>query len=377
VALGGMAQNCSVEGENPRRGTIAVGQVTRVSFAVRCPAVSTAYRAIDLGTPGGTNSAASGINSAGQVVGWFSEGEECYRAFLWEKGVITDLGTLGGCVSFAAAINSAGQVVGSSQKADGSSRAFLWEKGVMTDLGTLGGENSSASDINSAGQVVGSSQTADGSEHVFLWEKGVMTDLGALGRPTAINSAGKVVGYLTEVFEDDDPQDDEPAGSVSSAFLWENGVKTDLGTLGTGEEGGSAWAVDINSEDQVVGYSDLERGPPERYAFLWEKGVMTNLGSLNGCEGVGSQGIVSSCSVATGINHAGQVVGQSSATSPAGGLEFHAFLWERGTMTDLGTLDGDESGASDINDAGQVVGWSRTQGDYDTRVGRATLWTRE
>jgi len=64
----------------------------------------------------------------------------------------------------------------------------------------------------------------------------------------------------------------------------------------------------------------------------------------------------------------GQVVGYSL---PAGNFDFHAFLWAKGSMTDLGTLEGDESGAHAINPAGVVVG------SGSTREGEihATSWT--
>jgi probable HAF family extracellular repeat protein len=51
---------------------------------------------------------------------------------------IIDLGTLGGTNSAAQFINDSGQVVGSTLNAFGEQRAFLWKKGVMTDLGTIG-----------------------------------------------------------------------------------------------------------------------------------------------------------------------------------------------------------------------------------------------
>ena len=53
---------------------------------------------------------------------------------------LLDLGTLGGQNSFAFGINNLGQIVGTSELESGQSRAFLWENGEMMDLGTLGGQ---------------------------------------------------------------------------------------------------------------------------------------------------------------------------------------------------------------------------------------------
>jgi probable HAF family extracellular repeat protein len=129
---------------------------------------------VDLKIPGG---GAFALSPSGQVVGYGwrddpinpNEGEE--YAFLWEKGVTTNLGTLGGRESFAYGINPLGQVVGGSETSAGKTHAFLWTNGVMVDLGTLGGGSSLAYGINRAGRVVGVARTASGASHATLWKQ--------------------------------------------------------------------------------------------------------------------------------------------------------------------------------------------------------------
>lgn len=70
----------------------------------------------------------------------------------------------------------------------------------------------------------------------------------------------------------------------------------------------------------------------------WE---IVDLGTLGGDE-----------SYATAINERGWVVGYSGAADG----RFHAFLWRNGVMEDLGTA-GFDSVAQDINDKGQVAGF--------------------
>jgi probable HAF family extracellular repeat protein len=76
----------------------------------------------------------------------------------------------------------------------------------MTDLGTLGGPYSSAYSINDNGQIVGESTNASGYSHAFLWQNDIMTDLGTLtGRADSsalsINNAGQIVGKCYNVLD--------------------------------------------------------------------------------------------------------------------------------------------------------------------------------
>jgi probable HAF family extracellular repeat protein len=208
---------------------------------------------------------------------------------------------------------------------------------VITDLGTFGGTHSEATAINRIGQVVGLA-TYPGSQigHAFLYSNGVKQDLGTIGGvtgafsiATALNNSGQVVGN----------------SNVTSvgihAFLYSNGAMRDLGTLG----GAFSNATGINNAGQVAGFAEHNPASLTSHAFLYSGGVLHDLGTLGG-----------SVSNAFGINDAGQVVGRSTIR---GDTDIHAFLYSNGVMQDLGTLPGAiNSVAYAINNLGQVVGYA-------------------
>jgi len=257
----------------------------------------------DLGTLGGNQSFAWSVNNRGQVAGaalntipdsnagfFFLPGATQVHAFRWTKSHgMQDLGTLGGTDSAAFSINERGQIAGMSftntipnpvwDICGGfavnvpTEDPFLWENGKMIDLGTLGGTCGQAMALNNRDHVIGISNLAgDSIWHAFLWrnQSEGMKDLGSLGGDSgtafSINDADDVVGI------------DTTADNLERAFLWRHGVMTNLGTIGT-DPGSEAYS--INSQGQVVGDTRDPSTDTFLRAFLWEDGgPMVDLNNL-------------------------------------------------------------------------------------------------
>jgi probable HAF family extracellular repeat protein len=177
---------------------------------------------------GDTVGMAFGINDLGQVVGTsgtcgntvlpgFAAGP---HAVLWERdGSVHDLGSLGGTVNtsilgpgnVAFVINNRGEVSGQSTlPGNATFHPFLWSRATgMLDLGVLPGDLVGAGiAMNNHGDIVGASVSAPGpatgNPRAFLWKQGVMTDLNSLIPATSplylltacgVNDAGVIVGF--------------------------------------------------------------------------------------------------------------------------------------------------------------------------------------
>lgn len=225
--------------------------------------------------------------------------------------------------------------------------AHAWSY-TVTDLG---GNRSVGHGINAVGQAAGYSYISGGWSHAFLYSNGTMTDLGTLGGTDSmgydVNIAGQVTGYSSTGIR-------TPSGDIYHAFLYSNGAMTDLGAL---EGGNNSMGMSINDSGQVSGFSGTGGDFNNPHAFLYSNGIMNDLGTLSG----------STNSYGHGINSAGQVVGMDSLYYGSG-VYYRAFLYSNGSMTDLNTLIDPAAGwslttASDINDAGQIVGYGSIAGE--------------
>jgi probable HAF family extracellular repeat protein len=96
----------------------------------------------------------------------------------------------------------------------------------------------------------------------------------------------------------------------------------------------------INAKGQVLGYCTSEN-PYRQHAFLWHRGGMRDLGDLT----------------ATALNDVGQLAGTMRVNGRT-----HAFLWQDGKLQDLGNLGGRHAFVTGLNNGGEVIGSSYTDG---------------
>ena len=280
---------------------------------------------------------------------------------------ITDLGTLGGEVSNARAINDAGQIAGFSAISGTSPRhGFRWDNGVLTDIGTLQSSDSFGRGVNIHGWVTGQSHTVSNNPHAVLWKNGNLIDLGTFSGALSsegfdVNDDNQVVGFSHSFTAN---------GSQWQPFIWKDlnnndlsdpGEMSILGTLGGPHGLGRA----INNKGEVVGGTDTQFGaPPVRHPFLWSEALgMIDLGTLG-------ENNPQAFDEAFDINEAGQVVGQSRISVVEGG-HYHAFIWDNiNNMVDLGTLGGNSSFATAIDEIGLIVGSASDEAE----LSRAVVW---
>jgi len=278
---------------------------------------------------------------------------------LWLASGVVDprqLGTLGGNESLAAGLNDAGVVVGWAEEPDLVRYPYVivplagrWYRDLDTDgdndhMLKLDGGDGFARDVNTRSQIVGQTGWGDFAAPVF-WEL-VAPDTWGPAMPLAgvdaevhaVNDRGIATGWS-----------EFPGGKHAAVWdLAAPGVAVDLGVLPFHSESG-AWS--INERDEITGWS----GPVgSRQAVLWRRAgpriwVPEPLGTL----GLDSEGL--------GVRGAGATATWAVGRSEVAAGVWHGYLWEAGVLTDLEGIT-DLTGwqtlreAHTVNTAGHIAG---------------------
>lgn len=252
--------------------------------------------------PGGHATAANAVNDSNRVVGSSTLAATAVasistHAIAWQNGQTVDLGTLGGRNSEARAINNPGTIVGVSDAPSSAltgrpmRRGFLIPGGTtqmqpLSALSPIG--NSWANDISDLNLTCGGadapvafSSVANRPTRAVVWTPNTTSiiNLGTLrntdrsSEALACSDDGSVVGWSGTPSNATVGPNPTAAGFGARAFIWREGVMTDLNTR---IPAGSGWilhvAADINEDGQIVGWgtrlSTTAASPGRVRAFL-------------------------------------------------------------------------------------------------------------
>ena len=206
--------------------------------------------------------------------------------------------------------------------------------------------------INNAGQIVGGYLASDGSRHGFLLSGGVYTTINNPNAPnstelTGINNLGQIVGAY----------DLNPLTLGDHGLEGAHGFSTN--TLGTSFSpidfpgAASTTPAKINDSGSVVGVYRVNTNDPGQ-------GFLLSAGNYSTVD-VNIPGDPSTFGThANGINNAGLIVGQyhsGQAPNPHEG-----YLQNGSSFTTISVPGATETWATDINTAGDIVGFSTLNG---------------
>lgn len=183
---------------------------------------------------------------------------------------------------------------------------------------------------NASGQVAGNA-TVPGGLRAFLWTNGVRVDLPTLGGAYSValsmNDDGVVVGVASRADE----------AQPNHGVVWKNGTVTEVGTFG----GFGSDASFINAAGHVSGTADHD-GEPGGYAYLWD-------GSLHGVDPLSPHGP----NQALGLDDNDDILAYMSS---------QLVVWSKGKETILG-----DAGSTNFLAANGTV--------FSTPGGRAYVWS--
>ncbi len=331
---------------------------------------------VTLAMPGSHSTVMEDINPNGQAAGWAVAGDRQLMPVISHRGrAVSPLNIPHGYQGRAHAINQSGIAVGQVMNQFGHARAAMWVDGRMAELQSVHDAATRTKEIRPAG-----SSRSGSSEIVRTPAMASMA--------VSINENGHILGVRyetgTELVEDHTGEkragsgyatgagSDSDTGS-GSGYTEESGANAGYGTsAGFGSR--KAYTPLPPEQSPDVCQDMLPGGMPSPSLTDGTMGGVEGLIWVHTSEGPETRPIENEFGGSTlplDMNDHGQVVGEAGM----GGRESTtAFLWEDGSMTEIGVLEGAQSGrAMAINNQGIAVGTSVMDGE----LSRGFVWTED
>lgn len=344
---------------NRRFGAVAVALVVLAALLIVIPAEAapvddTSTEGVHILTVPGTESGrALAVNDAGWVA---------LEDSVWPgQGLpipVSDDAPADASGFVIADMNESGEMVGVYER-NGQRRGFVWTPGTFTDIGQ---PSDYAGDvvtvepkgIDEDGTVVGFFRLDNGTCH----PSGLGVNCDFVATPSAPGDQ-----YVFEVVPERPDGPIADLGAADVAGEWVIGFFGAIWNRVTGE------FIELGDPSDPATVVSLERIDPSGYiAATVDAGTDTAAYMPSPTSGPVIIGTLPSdiASHSLGINSTGQVVGGSTAGSPAGPEDLAAFWWDGSEMNPLGTVPGGSgSQAYDINNTGLAVGFAD---------GRPVIW---
>lgn len=353
-------------------------------------ALSAPYEIVDLGGLDGNYSVAYRINEMGIAVGISNgpvneEGEREFsaQAVKFQDGGNEALGLLAdGTVSEALGINSSGVGVGYAnvlteiEQENGApivredSFAVIFDSGIETlaakdqltqtkavainDDNLIVGFGSFDVDPDDAESPVDRGFIYNNNDQTYTMVASLAGEVTRKSYMTGINNAGKALGFSDAKIPDTEQY-------TIKSFIIDTNDSNSLTELPT-KDNRATFAHDINLFEEVVGSVYISGSRNNQEAFYYD--------AQSGSEELTFLGFFRSDftdSRARAINDSGQIVGRALVSAPTLN-EFAAFIYENEELKNLNDLIPCNSGwklteATDINNAGQIIGFGAKDGE--------------
>jgi len=269
--------------------------------------------------PGAANTRATGINDAGDTVGFYDDAALKTHGFLLKQGKFTSIDFAGATTTQTVVINNVGDIAGYYTYDDGVQHSFLYSGGKFTQIDVPGASFTGALGLNDNGEVVGHTQFPGESMKGFLWKQGQYStytypEPNKMGCGFGINNNGDIVGHWQDT-----------AGTIRGYVLRKGRF---ISFEFPGAKGTMVNTGGISLSGDVVGPYTGADGI--NYGFLYSRGTFTTI-AIPGA----------TATEARKINNSGDVAGFFRDSTNA----FHGFVGRASRPAPSQVLTVDDDGA--------------------------------